>query len=100
MFLFSLQDQDFHAKCLAETNTDWSAAKIRQMAKTLESSEAIAKHMRILPMSQSQAQVNHLRQQWFDSAQYKNNIQKRKPSHLTGQSKVPSSKKHQHNKIT
>ena len=32
--LFSLQDQDFLAKCLSEATTEWSAAKIRQVTKS------------------------------------------------------------------
>ena len=34
----------FLAKCLSETSTNWTFARISQIAKNLESNRAIAKH--------------------------------------------------------
>ena len=97
--LFGLQDQDFLAMCLSKATTDWSATKIRQMTKILESSKVTTKHMRSMPASQPQAQVNQLKHQRINFAQYEQKGKKRKPIHLTNQSQGPSSKTQQHSKL-
>ena len=81
IFLFGLQYQEFSDKCLPEVVTDLSAAEIRHMTKKLESSMAAAKHIRIMPKSQSQAQVKQLRYERINFNQNKKKGKKRKPSH-------------------
>ena len=54
--------------------------------------------MRSMPTSQSQAQVNQLKYQEINFAQYKMKG-KMKPSHLTGQSQSHSSQEQQHSRL-
>ena len=71
IFLLGLQDQYLLATCMSEATTDWSGAKIWQIAKQLESRRAAVKHMKNSSTSQSQPQVNQLRNQKVSFAQYR-----------------------------
>ena len=63
IFLFGLQKEEFLAKCLSEASIEWTAIRIWEMAKMLESSRATAKHMKHQPARQPQAEVNQFRYQ-------------------------------------
>ena len=65
IFWFFVTDNELIAKTINEGNTDlaqYPAAKVRQMAKRLESSKATAKHIKLhTPTKQGAAQINVLR---------------------------------------
>ena len=63
IFLFSLQDEEFFAKCMSQATTSRSTAKIRQMGKKLENRKTTAKHMRNQPKGQLQMHINQLKYQ-------------------------------------
>ena len=88
IFLFCLQDQESLAKCLAEASIDWTAVRIRPMAKKLESSRVTTKCMRNVPNRQPQAQVNQHRHQRVDLSQHKKRGNKKKQPYHADQSQV------------
>ena len=97
IFSFALQDQEFLAKCLSEASINWTAIRIRQMAKKLEISRATSNHMGNQAASQPGGQISQFRHQRVNLPQHKKKAMKRKQPFLTDQSqaaKVSQTKQH------